>query len=124
MIAGEEALFTDIDVAWFFPTERRIMRYAPYREVMLDGGRVQISTEQHRRYDDARDELEGLLSVRDDNGELRALNSPQRAVPRPGTTVLKSNCCPRPPTLCRVKLPGWRSGSTRLSTGTPTGKWG
>lgn len=72
MIAGEEALFTDIDEAWFFPTERRIMRYAPYREVMLDGGRVQISTEQHRRYDDARNELEGLLSVRDDNGELRA----------------------------------------------------
>ena len=38
MIAGEEALFTDIDEAWFFPTERRIMRYAPI-EVMLDGGK-------------------------------------------------------------------------------------
>ena len=72
MIAGGEALFLDVDEAWFFPTERRIMRYAPYREVMLDGARVQISTEQHRRYDYARNELEGLLSVRDESGALRA----------------------------------------------------
>ena len=72
MIASEEALFANIDEAWFFPTEPRVMRFAPYREVMLDGGRVQISTELHRRYDESRVELEGLLSVRDETGDLRA----------------------------------------------------
>ena len=124
MIAGEEALFTDIDEAWFFPTERRIMRYAPYREVMLDGGRVQISTEQHRRYDDARNELEGLLSVRDDNGELRAFELTATRSAAAWDHSIEVELLSETPTLCRVKPPGWRSGSTRLSTGTPTGKWG
>jgi thiol:disulfide interchange protein/DsbC/DsbD-like thiol-disulfide interchange protein len=67
---GEE--FAEVDEAWFFPTERRIMRYAPYRKVMLDGNRVQISTEQHRRYDGDLAELSGLLSFVDDNGIRRA----------------------------------------------------
>ena len=38
MIAGEEALFTDIDEGVVFSDGRRIMRYAPI-EVMLDGGK-------------------------------------------------------------------------------------
>ena len=72
MVRGNEEEFSTIDEAWFFPVERRIMRYAPYRDVMLDGGRVQISTEQHRRYDSSRSELEGLLAYIDDEGNRRA----------------------------------------------------
>lgn len=67
MVKADTELFADVDGAWFFPTERRIMRYAPYRDVMLDGDRLQISTEQHRRYE-ARQELEGLLAFIDDAG--------------------------------------------------------
>ncbi len=72
MVQGNEEEFSNIDEVWFFPTERRIMRYAPYRDVMLDGGRVQISTEQHRRYDGERNELVGLLAYLDDDGNRRA----------------------------------------------------
>lgn len=67
MVAADEELFADADEAWFFPTERRIMRYAPFRDVMLDGNRVQISTEQHRRYDGL-EEMAGLLAFVDDEG--------------------------------------------------------
>ncbi len=72
MVRGNEEEFSTINEAWFFPVERRIMRYAPYRDVMLDGDRVQISTEQHRRYDPSRTELEGLLAYIDDDGNRRA----------------------------------------------------
>lgn len=67
MVSAEEALFADVDEAWFFPTERRIMRYAPYRDVMVDGNRIQISTEQHRRYESAA-QLDGLLAFIDEEG--------------------------------------------------------
>ena len=66
--------FNNIDEAWFFPVERRIMRYAPYRNVMLDGERIQLSTEQHRRYDGSRTTMEGLLSFVDDAGNLQAFD--------------------------------------------------
>ncbi len=71
MVEGTEELFSNVDEAWFFPTERRIMRYAPYRDVMLDGDRVQISTEQHRRYDGL-DEVSGLLAFVDEDGTQHA----------------------------------------------------
>lgn len=69
MVAAPDALFADVDDAWFFPTERRIMRYAPYRDVMVDGNRIQISTEQHRRYEGIA-ELDGLLAFVDDEGQV------------------------------------------------------
>lgn len=72
MVRGDEEEFSTIDEAWFFPVERRIMRYAPYRDVMLDGDRIQISTEQHRRYDNSINQLEGLLAYIDDDGNRRA----------------------------------------------------
>ena len=74
MIRAEDPLFAEVDEAWFFPVERRIMRYAPYRNVMLDGERIQISTEQHRRYDESRTSMEGLLSFIDDDGKLQAFD--------------------------------------------------
>jgi len=67
MVGADSALFADVDEAWFFPLERRIMRYAPYRNVMVDGDRIQISTEQHRRYE-GRDSMAGLLAFIDDEG--------------------------------------------------------
>ncbi|GAB5499658.1 MAG: hypothetical protein PsegKO_19690 [Pseudohongiellaceae bacterium] len=67
MVAAPEPLFAEADEAWFFPTERRVMRYAPYRDVMLDGDRVQISTEQHRRYEGTA-QLDGLLAFVDEEG--------------------------------------------------------
>ena len=70
----------NVDEAYFFPTERRIMKYAPYRKVMLDGGRIQISTEQHRRFSQDLTEFEGTLKAIDDNGVWRAFDiRPERS---------------------------------------------
>jgi len=64
--------FENVDEAYFFPTERRIMKYAPYRKVMIDGDRIQISTEQHRRYPADLNQLVGTLKFIDDDGSWRA----------------------------------------------------
>jgi len=72
MVKAEDALFADADEAWFFPTEKRVMKYAPFRKVMFDGERVQISTEQHRRFSSDLTELNGLLSIVDGDGNWRA----------------------------------------------------
>lgn len=72
MVKAGDALFAKVDAAWFFPTEQRIMRYAPYRKVMVDGDRIQISTEQHRRYPADLTEMAGTLAFVDDNGDWRA----------------------------------------------------
>lgn len=69
MIEAEENLFDDVDEVWFFPEQRRIMKYAPFRKVMKDGNRLQISTDQHRRFDTSLDELNGLLAYIDDDGQ-------------------------------------------------------
>ena len=68
MVQAPDALFENVDEAWFFPTQRRVMRYAPYRKVMKDGDRLQISTEQHRRFPDDLTEVEGLLAFVDREG--------------------------------------------------------
>ena len=34
MVQAPDARFEEIDEAWFFPLERRLMKYAPIREVM------------------------------------------------------------------------------------------
>ena len=54
------------------------MRYAPYRDVILDGNRIQISTEQHRRFSNEITQMEGLLSFVDEEGNWKAYDiSPQ-----------------------------------------------
>jgi len=79
MVQAPEAMFENLDEAWFFPTERRIMKYSPYRKVMLDGDRIQISTEQHRRYSGDFDAMEGLLAFVDDEGNWQAYDiQPQK----------------------------------------------
>tara|TARA_Y100000814_G_scaffold293521_1_gene275439 strand:- start:362 stop:3289 length:2928 start_codon:yes stop_codon:yes gene_type:complete len=80
MISSFNGEFENVDEAYFFPTERRIMKYAPYRKVMLDGGRIQISTEQHRRFSQDLTEFEGTLKVIDENGAWRAFDiRPERS---------------------------------------------
>ena len=74
MVQAEDALFENVDEVWFFPTQRRIMKYAPLRKVMLDGDRVQLSTEQHRRYPTDLTELNGVLSFVDRDGNWQAFD--------------------------------------------------
>lgn len=80
MVEATDGLFDNADEAWFFPTQRRVMKYAPMRDVMLDGNRIQISTEQHRRFPQELAQLEGLLSIIDDDGNWTAYDIlPQRS---------------------------------------------
>ena len=80
MVEAEENLFDDVDEIWFFPEQRRIMKYAPVRKVMKDGNRLQISTEQHRRFDTDLTELNGLLAYIDDDGRWHGYDiKPQSA---------------------------------------------
>ena len=74
MVRALNGEFENVDEAYFFPTERRIMKYAPYRKVMVDGDRIQISTEQHRRYPTDLNELVGTLKLIDDDGSWRAFD--------------------------------------------------
>ena len=74
MVQAEDALFENVDEVWFFPTQRRIMKYAPMRKVMLDGDRVQLSTEQHRRYPTDLTEMNGLLAFVDKEGNWQAFD--------------------------------------------------
>ena len=70
MVAAPDARFADVDEAWFFPTRARVMQYAPYRDVMLEDSRIQISTEQHARHPSDMNELDGLLAWVDEEGAL------------------------------------------------------
>lgn len=79
MVEAADSIFDNVDEAWFFPTQRRIMKYAPMRDVMLDGERIQISTEQHRRFPQDLQQIEGLLSTIDEDGNWKAYDIlPQR----------------------------------------------
>jgi thiol:disulfide interchange protein DsbD len=72
MVKGRNGVFENADEAWFFPTERRLMKYAPMRKVMLDGDRIQIKTEQHRRFPADLEQMAGLLSIVDEDGSWHA----------------------------------------------------
>ncbi len=71
MVEAPDARFAEADEAWFFPTRGRVMRYAPFRDVMLEDSRIQITSEQHNRYPADLTELDGLLAWVDDDGALR-----------------------------------------------------
>ena len=68
MVLADDARFAEVDEAWFFPTRARVMKYAPYRDVMLEDSRIQISTEQHARHPLDMNELDGLLAWIDEDG--------------------------------------------------------
>lgn len=80
MIQAADALFADVDEAWFFPDQKRVMKYAPFRKVMKDGDRLQIATEQHRRFDQTINELNGVLAFVNKDGSQHAYDiKPQRS---------------------------------------------
>ena len=68
MVQAPDARFENVDEAWFFPTRERVMKYAPYRRVILEDSRIQISTEQHGRYPLDMTELNGMLAYVDEEG--------------------------------------------------------
>ncbi len=68
MIEVGDSRFAELDEAWFFPTRKRVMQYAPWRDVMREDSRLQISTEQHRRYPFDMTELDGLPAWVDEDG--------------------------------------------------------
>ncbi len=68
MVQAPDARFADIDEVWFFPTRARVMKYAPYRDVMLEDSRIRISTEQHDRHPADLTELDGTLAWVDQAG--------------------------------------------------------
>ena len=68
MVQAPDARFAEVDEAWFFPTRARVMKYAPYRDVMLEDSRIRISTEQHNRYPADMTELDGMLAWIDEEG--------------------------------------------------------
>jgi thiol:disulfide interchange protein DsbD len=72
MVDGGSDLFADVAEAYFYPVQSRIMKYAPYREVLVEDNRIQISTEQHRRMPEDLAAIEGVLAVANEQGTWRA----------------------------------------------------
>ena len=71
MITAAENSFADVAEAYFFTEQGRVMKYAPYRQDLIEPGRIQISFEQHRRMPADLNQLQGLLSVADAAGNWR-----------------------------------------------------
>ena len=102
-------LFTDIDEAWFSGgTSHHALRTIRSCWTVAESDINRTAPP----YDDSRNDC-GLLSVRATMVNCGLLNFYRAQFRDQKDPVLKSGYCPRPPTLCRVKLPGWRSGSTR-----------
>jgi len=72
MIEAGESLFSDVTEAYFFTEQRRIMKYAPFRQNLIEDQRLQISLEQHRRMPADVAELKGVLAVSDESGNWRS----------------------------------------------------
>jgi thiol:disulfide interchange protein DsbD len=72
MVDAGEDLFGDVDEAYFFTEQERVMKYAPYRDNMVEPGRLQISLEQHRRMPVDIAELNGVLALIDESGNQRS----------------------------------------------------
>ncbi len=70
MIEAREDLFDETEEVLFFTEQGRIMKYAPYRETMIEEQRLQVSFEQHRRIPEDLTEFRGVLAVTDGNGNV------------------------------------------------------
>lgn len=55
--------FDDASDVWFFPESKRILKPAPIRDVIVDGGLVQITHEQARRLQIPDAGIEGVFAV-------------------------------------------------------------
>ncbi|MEX2132274.1 MAG: protein-disulfide reductase DsbD domain-containing protein, partial [Pseudohongiellaceae bacterium] len=72
MVAAGEALFTEVSEVVFFPEQDRVMKLAPYREVLIEDQRLQVSVEQHRRLPADLTEFSGVLAIRNNDESWRA----------------------------------------------------
>ncbi len=72
MVAAPDVRFEDAEEIYFFTEQGRIMKYAPFRENMIEASRLQISFEQHRRMPQDLSEFSGLLAVIDAEGDTRS----------------------------------------------------
>jgi thiol:disulfide interchange protein DsbD len=72
MVSAAEALFDGAEDVYFFTEQGRIMKYAPFRENMIEESRLQISFEQHRRIPEDLSVFRGLLAVIDAEGNTRS----------------------------------------------------
>lgn len=68
MVGAAEPVFDGTEEIHFFTEQGRIMKYAPFRERMIEERRLQLSFEQHRRIPDDLAEFRGLLAVIDESG--------------------------------------------------------
>jgi len=68
MVDAPESMFTEAEEIYFFTEQGRVMKYAPFRENMIEEQRLQVSFEQHRRIPEDLTEFSGLLAVIDGDG--------------------------------------------------------
>jgi len=82
MVAASGDEFAGATDVYFFTEQGRLMKYAPFRENMIEEQRLQISFEQHRRIPADLAEFRGLLVVQDEQGSTRSftLNPTRTAV--------------------------------------------
>ncbi|MCB1671200.1 MAG: hypothetical protein KDI29_08770, partial [Pseudomonadales bacterium] len=79
MVAAPDSRFEDVEELYFFTEQERIMKYAPFRENLIEANRVQVSFEQHRRIPEDLAQFNGLLAVTDSAGNTRSYEiSPTR----------------------------------------------
>ena len=80
MVRAQDELFSNIDEAYFFPDQRRILKYAPFRKLVKDGDRLQIAFEQPRRFDQDLSSFAGVLAFSDREGNWQSYElKPQRS---------------------------------------------
>lgn len=72
MVASPDPVFEEAEEAYFFTEQGRIMKYAPYRQNMIEEDRLQISFEQHRRIPADLEQFSGVLAVIDEAGTTRS----------------------------------------------------
>ncbi|HBX37519.1 MAG TPA: thiol:disulfide interchange protein [Pseudohongiella sp.] len=69
-VSSNEREFDDVEEAWFFPEQRRILSPGPLRDVTVYPGLVQITHGQPRRMLTDLTEIAGMLAVQRSNGDI------------------------------------------------------
>ncbi|MBL4819863.1 MAG: thioredoxin family protein, partial [Gammaproteobacteria bacterium] len=119
MVDAGENLFGDVTETYFFTEQGRVMKYAPFRQNLIEDQRIQISLEQHRRMPADLAELKGVLAVYDESGNRRSFAiSPTRTPVAWSENVevellaATSNIVPAEQTWLGIRLkaaPGWHT---------------
>lgn len=72
MVQAPGEFFGELSEAFFFPTQGRIMKYAPLREKFVEDSRLQLTFEQHRRMPADLQQIDGVLALHDQAGAVRS----------------------------------------------------